>query len=198
MPARLWVIVLVKGFDVAKQRLSPALDARARDRLARHNAALALGAAAAGEHVLAVCGSAAAAEQARLAGAETLLERIPSGQNAAAQRGIAHAAGRGAEAVLLLSSDLPLVTRRAVAGMIAFSRRLPEPAVVAAPAAGRGGTNALYLAPPRAIGLHFGDDSLRKFEADARSCGAAFRLYRSKALALDLDEPEDLAALEAV
>jgi 2-phospho-L-lactate guanylyltransferase (CobY/MobA/RfbA family) len=69
---------------------------------------------------------------------------------------------------------------------------------VAAPAVGRGGTNALYLAPPDAVGLHFGDDSLAKFEADARRNGVEFRLYRSRSLALDLDEPDDLAALEAV
>jgi 2-phospho-L-lactate guanylyltransferase (CobY/MobA/RfbA family) len=145
-----------------------------------------------------VCGSSQAAELARLAGAETLLERDPQGQNPAARSGLEHALERGAGAVLLLSSDLPLVSRRSVAGMIAFARRLQPPLAVAAPAGGRGGTNALYLAPPTAIGLHFGDDSLARFEADARHRGVDFRLYRSRALALDLDEPEDLAALEAV
>jgi 2-phospho-L-lactate guanylyltransferase len=198
MSSQVWVVVLVKGFDTAKQRLAPALDAGARQRLARHNAELALLAARAGGRVLAVCGSRVAAEVARLSGAETLLERDPRGQNLAAERGIAHALSRGADAVLLLSSDLPLVTRRAVAGMISFARRLPEPAVVAAPAVGRGGTNALYMAPPQAVRLHFGDDSLAKFEAEARQRGARFRLYRSRALALDLDEPADLDALEAV
>jgi 2-phospho-L-lactate guanylyltransferase len=195
---QVWVVVLIKGFDVAKQRLSPALDAAARERLARQNARLALSAARAGDAVLAVCGSQAAAELARLAGAETLLEPDPQGQNPAARRGIEHAVRRGAGAVLLLSSDLPLVSRRAVAGMIAFVRRIPAPAAVAAPAVGRGGTNALYLSPPDAVGLHFGDDSLAKFEADARKKGVEFRLYRSRSLALDLDEPADLAALEAV
>jgi 2-phospho-L-lactate guanylyltransferase (CobY/MobA/RfbA family) len=63
---------------------------------------------------------------------------------------------------------------------------------------GRGGTNALYLAPPDALQLHFGDGSLAKFQAEARRQGVEFRLYRSPALALDLDEPADLAALEAV
>jgi 2-phospho-L-lactate guanylyltransferase len=198
MAGELWVVVLVKGFESAKQRLSPALDPAARERLARHNAGLALAAARAGDHVLAVCGSQVAAELARLAGAETLLERDPRGQNSAAQRGIEHAVRRGAGAVLLLSSDLPLVTRRAVAGMVAFGRRFAAPAVAAAPAVGRGGTNALYLAPPGAIDLHFGDDSLAKFAADARRRRVHFRLYRSRALALDLDEPEDLASLEAV
>jgi 2-phospho-L-lactate guanylyltransferase len=194
---QIWVVVLIKGFETAKQRLSPALDAAGRERLAKQNARLALAAAGAGDAVLAVCGSQDAAELARLAGAETLLERGPEGQNPAARRGIEHAVRRGAGAVLLLSSDLPLVSRRAVAGMIAFSRRLQSPAAVAAPASGRGGTNALYLAPPDALRLHFGDDSLARFEAEAAGRRVEFRLYRSRALALDLDEPADLATLEA-
>jgi 2-phospho-L-lactate guanylyltransferase len=195
---QVWAVVLVKGFDTAKQRLAPALDAAARDRLAQQNARLALAAARAADAVLAVCGSQAAAEVARLAGAETLLEAVPQGQNPAARRGIDHAIRRGAGAVLVLSSDLPLVSRRAVAGMVAFARRVPVPAAVAAPAVGRGGTNALYLAPPNALGLHFGDDSLAKFEEEAHRTSVEFRLYRSRSLALDLDEPADLAALEAV
>ena len=190
-----WVVVLIKDFDTAKQRLRPALEPAARRELARENAGRALAAAAAGDHVLAVCGSEAAAELARRAGVEVLLEAEPAGQNPAARLGIAHATGRGAGAVLLLSSDLPLVTRRVVAAMLRAAGRLEPPAVLAAPAGGRGGTNALYLAPPDAIGLHFGDDSLAKFAAEAAGRGVRFALHRSPALALDLDEPADLEEL---
>jgi 2-phospho-L-lactate guanylyltransferase (CobY/MobA/RfbA family) len=105
---------------------------------------------------------------------------------------------RGAGAVLLLSSDLPLVTRRAVRSMILTARRLGSPAVVAAPATGRGGTNALYLAPPGVIPLQFGTGSLRRYEREAQVRGIAFALHRSRALALDLDEPMDLDMLQAV
>ena len=193
--AAVWVVVLVKDFSDAKQRLRPALGADQRRELARENARLALTAARAGDRTLAVCGSQAAAEMARLTGAEVLLEASPSGQNSAARLGIEHAVSRGADAVLLLSSDLPLVNRRAVAGMLASARRLNPPAVVAAPAIGRGGTNALYLRPPGAIDLHFGDDSLARFERDALKRGARFQLHDSARLALDLDEPADLAEL---
>jgi 2-phospho-L-lactate guanylyltransferase len=190
-----WVVVLVKDFDQAKQRLRPALDPGQRRELARQNARLALAAARAGDHVLAVCGSEAAAETARLAGAEVLLEAKPAGQNPAARLGISHATERGAQAVLLLSSDLPLVTRRTVATLLAAARRLGSPGVVAAPATGRGGTNSLFLSPPDVIDLHFGDDSLAKFERDAVSRGVPFALHESPRLALDLDEPTDLEEL---
>jgi 2-phospho-L-lactate guanylyltransferase (CobY/MobA/RfbA family) len=63
------------------------------------------------------------------------------------------------------------------------------------PAIGRGGTNALYLRPPAAIGLHFGEDSLAKFRDDADARGVEFVIHHSDALALDLDEPSDLARL---
>lgn len=145
-----------------------------------------------------MAGSPEAAELARLSGAEVLLEAEPAGQNPAARRGIEHALSRGAEAVLLLSSDLPLVSRRALKGMLARARRLGSPGVLAAPATGRGGTNALFLRPPDAISLHFGDDSLAKFEREAAARGVRFGLYESSALALDLDEPGDLRRLEAV
>ena len=193
--AVVWVVVLIKDFSDAKQRLRPALGADQRRELAHENARLALMAARAGDRTLAVCGSEVAAELGRQAGAEVLLEASPSGQNPAARLGIEHAVSGGADAVLLLSSDLPLVNRRTVAGMLASARRLSPPAVVAAPAVGRGGTNALYIRPPGAIDLHFGVDSLAKFERDAVSRGARFQLYDSPRLALDLDEPADLAEL---
>lgn len=194
-PGPVWVVVLVKDFDRAKQRLGPVLDAGQRSELARQNARLALAAARAGDRVLAVCGSEPAASLAAASGAEVLQEREPSGQNPAARLGIAHACAAGAGAVLLLSSDLPLVNRRSIAALLARGRRLGRPAVVAAPATGRGGTNALYLCPPDAIGLHFGDDSLAKFEQDAAGRGVAFALHESPRLALDLDEPSDLEEL---
>jgi 2-phospho-L-lactate/phosphoenolpyruvate guanylyltransferase len=190
-----WVVVLIKDFDSAKQRLRPAMGVKSRRALARRNAQLAVAAAAAGDHVLVVAGSEEVAEVAGTLGVEVLLEPREEGQNVAARRGINHAVARGAAAVLLLSSDLPLVTRDGVADLILYASRLPPPAAVAVPALGRGGTNALYLRPPDAIGLHFGDDSLAKFRADAESRGVELVIHHSDAMALDLDEPADLARL---
>jgi 2-phospho-L-lactate/phosphoenolpyruvate guanylyltransferase len=196
-PSPVWVVVLLKGFDAAKQRLSPALDAQARRKLAIDNAVLALRAARAGDHVLAVCGSPEAAELASREGAEVLLEERPAGQNPAARLGLEHAEAAGAGAVVLLSSDLPLVDEDALAEMISAGRRVGGPVVLAAPATGRGGTNALYLCPPRAVGLHFGDASLDKFAQDAARRQVRFEVFESTRLALDLDEPSDLEALRA-
>jgi 2-phospho-L-lactate guanylyltransferase len=190
-----WVVVLVKDFDSAKQRLGPALDPAKRRALARRNATRAIRAAAAGERRLVVAGGDEAAALAVDLGADVLVEPRQEGQNVAAQRGIGHAIEGGAGSVLLLSSDLPLLTKKAVRELLDVADRLAAPAVVAVPAAGRGGTNALYLNPPRAIGLHFGADSLSAFRRAAQSKGVRFVIHRSAAMALDLDEPADLERL---
>jgi 2-phospho-L-lactate guanylyltransferase len=190
-----WVVVLIKDFGSAKQRLQPVLGARARRGLARRNARLAVRAASAGDRVLVVAGSERVADLAEVWGADVLLEPRQEGQNVAAARGIARAVDGGAEAVLLLSSDLPLVTIDAVRDVLEASSRLKAPVAVAVPAVGRGGTNALYLRPPGAITLHFGSDSLAKFRHEAESRGVNFVIHHSDAMALDLDEPGDLARL---
>jgi len=190
-----WVVVLVKDFGSAKQRLGPALDPSERSALARTNATRSIRAAAAGDRVLVVAGSDEVAAVAAELGAEVLVEPRQEGQNVAAQRGIAHATGAGAESVLLLSSDLPLVTKQSVEDLLGAANAVAQPAVIAVPAIGRGGTNALYLNPPHAIGLHFGDDSLASFRREAQAKGVRFVIYRSAEMALDLDEPADLARL---
>ena len=193
MGMKTWVVVLIKDFDSAKQRLRPALGTQSRRGLARRNARLAVDAAKSGDHVLVVAGGEEVAEMAVSWGADVLLEPREEGQNIAAQRGIDRAVEGGAEAVLLLSSDLPLVTAESVRTMLNSVARLKPPVAVAVPAIGRGGTNALYLNPPRAIGLHFGDESLAKFRDEAEARGVKFVVHHSDAMALDLDEPSDLA-----
>jgi 2-phospho-L-lactate guanylyltransferase (CobY/MobA/RfbA family) len=49
------------------------------------------------------------------------------------------------------------------------------------------------LNPPDAITLHFGADSLEAFRREAEAKGVNFVLHHSEAMALDLDEPDDLA-----
>ena len=190
-----WVVVLIKDFDSAKQRLRPAMGSKSRRALARRNAHLAVEAAKAGDHVLVVTGAEEVADMAAAWGAEVLLEPREDGQNVAAERGIKRAVERGAEAVLLLSSDLPLVTASSVHALLTSAARLKPPVAVAVPAIGRGGTNALYLHPPDVIGLHFGDDSLARFREEATARGVNFAVHHSDAMALDIDEPSDLARL---
>jgi len=193
MPPSLWIVVLIKDLTTAKSRLASALEPQARRRLAEMTAARALDAAVALAPTLAVCGSVEAGELARIRGAALVVEPSPSGQNPAATRGLDEVAQRGAEAALLLSSDLPLVDEAALCRLLAHTE-VPGSIVVAAPADGRQGTNALYLRPPRNFTLHFGEASLPKFAEEARLRGRQFIIHDDPSLGLDLDEPSDLAA----
>ena len=193
MPSPFWIVVLIKDFTTAKSRLAPALGPLPRRRLAEMTAGRALDAALALAPTFAVCGSEEAAELARLRGAALVVERSPRGQNQAAARGLVEVMQRGAEAALLLSSDLPLVDEGALRRLVARAD-IAGDLVVAAPAAGREGTNALYLRPPGDFSLHFGAASLPKFAEEARLRGRRFIVHDDPRLALDVDEPSDLSA----
>lgn len=194
--APLITVVLVKDFNTAKTRLAPSIPPSERRRLARMTARRALGAAR--PPTLLVTNSAEAAVMGREHGAEVLLEAVAGGQNLAARRGIEHAVVRGADAVLVLSSDLPLVDSEALDALLRHAAHASGPVAVAAAARGRGGTNALLLRPPTALDLHFGEASLGAFAADARGRGVKFVEHHDPRLALDLDLPDDVEVLRAV
>ncbi|HEY6469667.1 MAG TPA: 2-phospho-L-lactate guanylyltransferase [Candidatus Dormibacteraeota bacterium] len=193
MDGTLWIVVLVKDFSTAKSRLSPAMRPDQRRALAEMTATRALDAALAIGPTLAVCGSEEAAALARGRGADVVVEQSPDGQNPAARRGLDEAVQRGATSVLLLSSDLPLVDADGLRRLLAHTDATGV-MVVAAPAVGRQGTNALYLRPPDDFELHFGEASLPRFAAEAHRRGRRFVIHDDPSLALDLDEPSDLSA----
>jgi 2-phospho-L-lactate/phosphoenolpyruvate guanylyltransferase len=193
MPPSFWIVVLIKDFTTAKSRLASVLEPGRRRRLAEMTAARALDAAVALAPTLAVCGSVEAADFARLRGAALVVEPAPSGQNPAAMLGLDEVLHRGAESVLLLSSDLPLVDEAAIRRLLTRTD-VPGSLVVAASADGRQGTNALYLRPPGDFSLQFGEASLPKFAEEARVRGRRFIVHDDPSLALDLDEPSDLSA----
>jgi 2-phospho-L-lactate/phosphoenolpyruvate guanylyltransferase len=193
VPDTLWIVVLIKDFSTAKSRLSPAMRPEQRRALAEMTATRALDSALAVATTLAVCGSDEAAHLARGHGAEVVVEQSPGGQNPAARTGLAEVLRRGGGSALLLSSDLPLVDAAGLQRLLAQTD-VPGDLVVAAPAVGRQGTNALYLRPPGDFELHFGEASLPRFAAEAHRRGRTFLVHDDPSLALDLDEPSDLSA----
>src|SRR2546428_3340271 len=98
MVMKTWVVVLIKDFDTAKQRLQPAMGAKSRRALARRNARRAVEAAAAGGRGLVVARGAGGAEMGAAPGAQGLVQPREEGQNVAAPRGVNPALGKGAAA----------------------------------------------------------------------------------------------------
>jgi 2-phospho-L-lactate guanylyltransferase len=196
MGGRTWVIVLVKDPSRAKTRLRGALSPVERRRLAARCATRALEAAREAAPTLAVCGGPEAAALASAAGVEAILETRAEGQNPAGDRGLSAAVARGAGGALLLSADLPLVDAPRLRHLLDRAAAEDGPLAVAVPALGREGTNALLLRPIGQFDLQFGDRSLARFAAEAARRGRRFLVHWDAALALDIDEPDDLAALD--
>lgn len=186
-------VLPVKRFARAKQRLRRAVDGEPRERLA---AAMvgdvidALATAQALEGLVVVTAEPVAAGLAREHGALVVDDPEEAGQSAAAALGVAAAAELGAERVLLVPGDTPALRAGELRALL--DRREP---IVIVPDRHGAGTNALLLAPPRAIKPSFGEDSRARHEQAARTSGLEHAVVELPSLMLDVDTPEDLAAL---
>jgi 2-phospho-L-lactate/phosphoenolpyruvate guanylyltransferase len=188
-------VLPVKTFSRAKQRLSDAVGEHDRRDLAAAMVADVLDALAGVdglEAVVVVTAEPLAVEAADAAGAVVVHDPEEAGQSAAAQRGIAAARELGAERVLAVPGDCPALDAGEVGALLASERGR---GVVIVPDRHGSGTNALLLAPPEAIAPSFGVGSFARHAARARAAGVTIRIARLASLELDVDTPEDLAAL---
>ncbi len=126
-------------------------------------------------------------------GAKFVQEKINDGLNRALARAAREAVRRGADAVMVLPADLPLLKSSDVAGALKSAGK--PPIVRIAPDHTGHGTNFLLAAPPGLIRFSFGEDSFRRHAAAGRRAGAKVSVIRRASLAQDLDCPEDLARL---
>jgi len=78
-----------------------------------------------------------------------------------------------------------------------LAHRNDPPVVVIAPDRKQEGTNALLVCPPDLIDFKYGKGSFEKHSHQARQVGARLEICNLPSLELDLDEPEDLALMEA-
>ena len=188
--------VPVKDLANAKQRLVAALGPAERRALARAMLRDVLGALAAArlDGVWVVTRDAEVAGIARELGAEPLAESENRGHTAAVAFAQVEAVRRGARVFLTVPGDAPCVTPVEIRELAAAARA-GTPAF--APSRSGLGTNGAALVPPDAMPLRFGEPSFQRHLAAARSCGLEPRVLTLRGLGLDIDAPEDLAALGA-
>ncbi|MBM4424961.1 MAG: 2-phospho-L-lactate guanylyltransferase [Chloroflexi bacterium] len=188
-----WAIVPVKPFREAKSRLASLLSADERAALSRDFLAHTLDVLLAVKEIkqtLVVSRDTAALQLARKHGAHTVTESGAPELNAALTRATDVAVSFGADGVLVLPSDLPLLAPDDVLTLLAANGS-PE-CVSVAPDRRDDGTNALFMRPPRLIPYAFGPQSFSRHVAVARERGLCIDVRRTDALALDVDLPEDL------
>jgi len=149
-------------------------------------------------------------------GAAVIWEKRDAGTAEACRSAVAHLSTR-VNSVLMISGDIPLISAAAVAALLSCAdtplrplrghpsssrkgKNLSRDGVVAlvviVPDRRRSGTNALLCTPPTIIPPCFGADSFQQHLAAARSLGVHVRIAESDALALDIDELEDLDELQ--
>jgi 2-phospho-L-lactate guanylyltransferase len=189
-------ILPIKSFGEAKQRLAHELRPGPRRALAEamfSDVLVALRRTASIDEVLVVSGDTGAQEIAGGYGAGVLDDQH-RGHSAAALLGIAQAMQAGTRRALLVPGDCPLLDPEEVDALLARPAGARSALIV--PDRHGTGTNALLLAPPDSLEPAFGPGSCQRHAAGARAAGTAYEVVHVPSLALDIDTPEDLEALE--
>lgn len=188
-------VLPVKRFSAAKQRMAAGITGGQRRDLAEAMVAdvlEAIGQARAIEQTIVVTGDPIAQELAAEAGAEVVPDPEDGGHVEAAQAGIARAEADGAERVVLLAGDCPLLDPRELDRLLTG---VPGSYVGVVPDRHGTGTNALLLSPPDAIVPAFGEGSRDRHVDAARQAGVPFGVEELPSIELDLDTPADVIAL---
>ncbi len=189
-------ILPVKTFAQAKRRLRFELAANDRRALVESmfaDALLALGRVATLERVIVVSGDRVAQRIAAGYGAN-VVEDDERGHNTAAMGGIRFALEQGIERALLVPGDCPMLAPRDIEALLAHWGG--ERSALIVPDRHGTGTNALLLTPPDVLAPSFGPDSRRRHLADAQASGVPAEVVELDSLALDVDTPDDLEALQ--
>ena len=196
--SKVWCIVPVKRFAVAKSRLIPVLDAQERATLARLMFEDVLDVLLQSQAVLAgvavVTSDKDAVTLARRRGAAVVPDREDSGVNAAVRHAITQIAGED-DGVVVVPSDIPQLTPGAIAAAV---HAVASPGTMAIAAADDGGTNLLACRPAGAIPLHFGSHSFERHCRAATEAGIAVHTLHIPELRPDIDRPEDLSRFVAL
>ncbi len=193
----LWAIVPVKPLRRGKTRLAGVLSEDEREilNLSLIGHTLQVIKQVQGiEQILVVSSDTAVLALAREQGARTVMEDGHPGLNMALHRATMVAQMYSAQGVLIIPSDLPLLTPGDIDELIHQSDE--PPVVVIAPDRRKKGTNALLIKPTGLISYQFGDDSFSKHCSQVEKFNLNLKIVMSETLGLDLDYPEDLELLK--
>jgi 2-phospho-L-lactate guanylyltransferase len=189
-----WAVIPAKSSPESKSRLAKVLAAEARSALADAMLAHVVEAVSGATNIAQVCllGSPRDGEYAGL----LRLDDPGGGLNSAVQSALADAARRGADRVIMIHADLPLVTAHDLELLAA----VPAGEIGIAADRHGTGTNAISLPIPEAAAFSFafGPDSFARHNAEAERLGLRVEEIRSPGLAKDVDEPEDLPDAESL
>jgi 2-phospho-L-lactate/phosphoenolpyruvate guanylyltransferase len=181
-----WVLIPVKSFNVAKQRLSGVLDPAERRALAVELATGVIAAAAPWPTIV-ISGDDEVDALARTLGASTIPDP-GSGLVAAIEAGAAQAYAAGAHRIVIVHADLPLVSSLSEHLHVA---ELGPNEILIVPDRHRSGTNVLSLHSSMEFPLQYGPGSFGLHLTEARRRGFVVIERVDRQLSLDIDTPAD-------
>lgn len=190
------IVVPVKSPELAKQRLSPALNHQQREVLAKHLYQYTL--CYLQQHfsdydLLVVSEDSEVLAKAESLGCIPLRQTEGRGLNAAMEQAASEVCRLGYNSLLMLPIDLAFLTEQELSQVI--QRGKDQDVVVAI--ANDGGTNALLVQPPNGIRFRFGLDSARAHQREAMKANLKFSALALPLMALDIDQEMDLYSATA-
>jgi 2-phospho-L-lactate guanylyltransferase len=123
----------------------------------------------------------------------TYKEEDRTGLNRAITSSIEWCIKSGANAVLVLPADIPLLSSTDINRIIEIAGKANSTVVISP--SHNGGTNALYLRPPNVIEVSYGPGSFKRHIIRSRTIGARLKVYYSRSVAFDIDSQKDLQRL---
>ena len=192
----MWAVLPIKDVTDAKQRLAAVLTPDERQQLFRTMAADVLRTLThvrGLDGVMVVTRDPWAMELAQELGARTHVEAVNAGHTAAVTAAATRLRDDGADGMLQVPGDVPLISADEIEQVLAAHGEAPAMTIV--PAHDQRGSNCVACSPPDAVPLRFGNDSFRPHLEVARGLGIEPIILELPGLALDIDTPDDLHAL---
>jgi 2-phospho-L-lactate guanylyltransferase len=190
------ILVPIKGQNQAKTRMSVLLSAEERSGLAW---AMFIDLTRALQPVLEdkalVTNSRQAADYAKGQGWRVLWETSQITESLSVDSASRLLASEGVEAVLRLPADLPLIGTEDID--LVLGAELSCNMAILVPSRDGLGTNAILRSPPNLFPSRFGHNSLKMHVQEAQRVGAGIEVIENPNIALDLDEPSDIASFMA-
>ncbi|MFT4048721.1 MAG: 2-phospho-L-lactate guanylyltransferase [Solirubrobacterales bacterium] len=193
---RVAVILPIKPFDDAKERLATGLAPEQRQLIAEAMVRDVFAALARAREVDAIVVISAEPKITGIAG-DQASEIIPddrTGHSDAAKKGVAWAIENGYDKVVMLPGDCPLLDPQELDDLIVRTREDRVEFAVIPDRMGTG-TNGLVISPPGAVEPSFGPGSRQRHIARGLAASRRTAEHEVPSLALDLDTAEDLLEL---
>ncbi|MEQ9617614.1 MAG: 2-phospho-L-lactate guanylyltransferase [Deltaproteobacteria bacterium] len=129
-------------------------------------------------------------------GIEVIHETEQKGESASVDFASRICKEMGAQSVLVIPGDAPLITTEDIDFIL--ERESDAPSAILVPARDYLGTNAILRKPPDAFPSLFGHDSFRKHLDEAAGRNIKIDTFENPRIALDIDNPDDLREFASI